>query len=198
MKKSLFIVLSLLLVAGNGFAAYDEGSAIHNKETSKGSPADATRVYMLVRYPEVAANTPSISAGEVLVWDAVSDDGVTVNRIARPTNGSPGMTVTDAASTDAVAGIAVGTIPTSDNASSAANSIGSRNWGYVQTYGECTTAMAQATTVAGGAIAANDTAGDQAYAIPVTGGNPRAGSIFAFALDACSSDGTCQVFIENR
>lgn len=196
--KKYFFVLALLLATGNAFAAYDEGSAIHNKEASKGSPADPTRVYMLVRYPEVSVDTPSISAGEVLVWDAISDDGVTVNRIARPTNGTAGMTTTGAASTDAVAGISVGTIPTADNASSAANSIGSRNWGYIQTYGLCSTAMVQATTVAGGAIAANDTAGDQLYAIPVTGANPRAGAIFAFAMDACSSDGNCEVFVENR
>lgn len=198
MRKLYFLVLSLLLVTGTAFAAYDEGSAIHNKETSKGSPADATRVYMLVRYPEVEANAPSVSAGEVMFVDAISDDGVTANRLARPTNGSPGMTSTSASSADAVWGVAVGTIPTADNASSAANSIGSRNWGYIQTYGECASALVQSTTVAGGAIAANDTAGDQAYAIPITSAIPRTGAIFAFALDACSSDGSCQIFIENR
>lgn len=199
MRKAYIFALALLLVGGNVMAAYDEGTAINNKEQSKGSAADPVRVYRLVRYPEVAPNVPSISAGEVLIWDMNSDDGVTVNRLAYPTNGATGMVAfTGVGSTDSVAGIAVAEILTADVAVSASSNIGARNWGYVQTYGPAATAMVQATTTAGGAIAANDTAGDQLYAIPVTGVNPRAGAIFAFAMDACSSDGNCEVFIENR
>jgi hypothetical protein len=200
MRKLLFVFALLVSFCGSAFAAYDEGTAIHNKELSKGSAADPVRVYQLVRYPANGANDTSISGGEVLFWDVVSDDGVTINRFSAVQNGSAVAINTGATSSDSVAGIAVGTFLTADTASSAANSIGSRNWGYVQTYG-LTTAMVQSTAAAGQALAANDTLVDGAYCLPVTAANGglKAGSIFAFAVDAASSDASgVEVFVKNR
>lgn len=195
MRKLILSLFGLVMACGVAFAAYDEGAAIHNRESSKGSAADPVRVYQLVRYGEVGVNVPSISAGEVVYWDVVSDDGVTINRLAYL------GTATGAASTDSVAGIAVGAIPTSDNASSAANSIGSRNWGYVQTYGPCSTAMVKASVTAGQALAASDTLIEGAYVIGVTSANGanKAGSIFAFALDTVSATSNSnEIFVKNR
>lgn len=194
MRKLILSLFALFACVGSAFAAtYDEGAYTHNIEQSRGTPADPVRVYMLVRYPEVGANVASISAGEVLGWDVISDDGVTVNRLAWA------GTNTGSTSTDAVAGVAVGTIQTADTANAASSSLGSRNWGYIQTYGYCPVAMVQSTAVAGQALAMNDTLVDAQYALPVAvSGNTRAGAIFGFALDAVSSDGQAEIFIKNR
>jgi hypothetical protein len=165
--------------------AYDEGAYPNNKELSKGSPADAVRVYQLVRYAEGGAVARSLSAGEVVVWDCVSDDGVTIGLA-----GTVG-------SADAVAGVVISsTIRTSDNAATAANSVGSRNWGYIQTYGICNSAMVQSTAVAGQAIGASDTA---SYGIPLTNSSGNYRAVFGFALDAVSSTAEdVEIFIKNR
>lgn len=188
MKKlilSLFLALSL--IGGGQAFAYDEGGKVNVKEASGGSSADPIRVYTLVRYAEVAANDPALSAGEVVAWDTVSDDGVTVGKIG------------DAGSTDAVAGVVVSTtIPTADSTGTAAESIGRRNWGYIQTYGICNSAMVKGSIAAGQALVADDVNAGYAAGIP-NGTASRAGSIFGFAYDASSAAASgAEIFIKNR
>jgi hypothetical protein len=188
MKKlilSLFLALSFV-GAGQAFA-YDEGGKVNVKEASGGSVADPVRVYTLVRYAEIAANDPALSAGEVVAWDTVSDDGVTVGKIG------------DAGSSDAVAGVVVSTtIPTADATGTAVESIGRRNWGYIQTYGLCTKAMVKGTIAAGQALVADDVNSGYAAGIP-NGTLSRSGSIFGFAYDASSASANdAEIFIKNR
>lgn len=193
MKKLFAFIATLALLGGVAFAAYDEGTAINNKEKSAGNPSTPVRVYQLVYYPEVHANVASISAGEVLFWDIISDDGVTVNRPAVLTKS------TGATSADSVAGVAVGAIPTCDTAAGASSSIGSRSWGYIQTYGPNSATLVSSTVAAGQALEADPVNPGYAKGFlnqDASAGN--AGSIFAFAYDAVSSSGQAEVFIKNR
>ena len=148
--KKIYIVLALsvLFGIGNGVNcfAYDDGGAVNLKENSGGATSDPVRVYQLVRYPETGANRTTLSAGEVVIWDVISDDGVTVNSPA-----AVGITT----STDAVAGVVVSSlgIPTADNVTgTAVTDMGKRNWGYIQTYGLCSSVMIEPLT--GGNVAA--------------------------------------------
>lgn len=181
-KKLSFIVLALSLMSGLAFASYDEGAYIHNVERSKGSPADPTRVYMLVHYAVNGTSTAGLTEGDVVVWDCVSDDGVTV-AITGSTS-----------SVDAVAGVLVGNLPTSDTAGTAAQNIGNRNWGWIQTYGHCAKIKTLATVVAGQALKASSSTVGYAQGAE----NSINVRLFAFAYDAVATNGEAEGFIVNR
>lgn len=190
MKKLILIVLALTLVGGVAFAGYDEGAYINNKEGSKGSPADPVRVYQLVRYAEMAASSRPLTGGEGVCWDTVSDDGVTIALRSK------------AGSRDAVAGVTVGRIPTSEGGGTAAQEIGKSNWGYIQTYGYCPKAMVLATVAAGQAIFLSET---DSYLGPcllgsiVAATTPTVPQGIGFAYDAVSSNAQdVEVFLRLR
>lgn len=126
-KLFLFVLLAALLLPGVALATYNEGSAVHRIESSGGSAADPVRMYMLVRNPNNGQNDRSMTADDVVIWDILTDDGVTVNYQSKLNM--------DVISRECVAGVVVGTIPTTDNANAAASQVGLSNWGYIQTYG---------------------------------------------------------------
>ena len=127
MKKLIFGFIALLMVSGNAFAYQDDGNASTKREIA-GAPAwIGYREYMLVRYAnnlDAGSNTP-LSAGDVVVWSCVSDDGVTVDLVST------------ASSSDAVAGVVVSTtIPSCETVGTTAQTdYGRRNWGYIQVRG---------------------------------------------------------------
>ena len=134
MKKILFVVLAILLSASVAFAAPDpthtrgtvEGPGAVGEIRGNGNfPSECYRTFRLVRYANCNANDMHISPDNAVIWDTVSDDGVTVM-----------LSTTSADSR--VAGVAVSHILTADAAgNTAAQDIGRRNWGYIQTYGLC-------------------------------------------------------------
>lgn len=189
MKKLIALLVVGLLAGGVAFAAYDEGIYPASKDQAVGSPDQSPRIYRFVRYAEMADSSRSLSAGEVVVWDCVSDDGVTI-----------GMIGTAANSTDAVAGVVVGTIQTAEANGTAGAQVGKRNWGYVQVYGVNTDCMLDGTVniLAGGAIKAQEASGTN-VGYGCAAATTQAGAIFGFALDAVSADGTDnEVFIIRR
>lgn len=186
-KLFLLLIIAASLFGGNAFAYNDDGN-VNIKETSGGSNADPVRVYMLVRYPEIqaSANFLALSAGDVVVWDTISDDGVTINRVQA-----------SGQSRDAVAGIVVATITADVASSSAVNDIGRKNWGYIQTYGICTTAKtSSAINFAGQNIAASNTSGF-VTAIEQAAANNNAARL-GFAYDTASAGASVEVFINTR
>lgn len=135
MKKLMFALLLAMFALSGVSYAYDQpgspGSKLKN--VSGGSQASAIRVYQLVRHGLRGDSTAQIASGASVRWDSNSDDGVTVGVSTVSVDG-------------AFAGIAVTAIPTADaGATSAADDIGRRNWGFVQVYGPAT-----ATVTAGG------------------------------------------------
>lgn len=194
MKKiySFLLVATLLLGMGGVAFAYDDGGAVNVKETSGGSPADAVRVYQLVRYPAVDAGGPenSLSAGDVVVWDTNSDDGVTVNSTHKATM-----------SCDAVAGVVVSTVLTGDvnsSTSSAAGDLGRKNWGYIQTYGyNASCKIAGVVPFAGAPLCASPT--DEHYAMTADSGTEAVRRrLLGFAYDTQAATGSAEVFVNTR
>lgn len=190
MKKFFSLLLCALLIGGalpNAYA-YNDGGNVNQKEVSGGSPSDPCRVYQLVRYGEVGVNMPSLSSGDVVSWDVISDDGVSVNK--------GGYLSTAFVSADAVAGVVVSlTIPTADSTGTASESIGKRNWGYIQTYGLNTDCQVSAAMNAGeGLIMSGSVPG---FASPR--GTVFNQKVFGFAYDTeTGSNGGAEVFINNR
>lgn len=93
----------------------------------EGTSADtSTRVYKLVRFASniLTGSVQTISAGEAVVYDTISDDGITIARTTISGDGS-------------FAGIAVTSIVTNDHTTgvSAADDAGNENWGYIIIHG---------------------------------------------------------------
>ena len=192
--KKLFAILSAFVLVSSFAYAYDDGGKVNVKETSGGSVTDPVRIYTLVRYPEFALDERALSAGDVVVWDPISDDGVTVNLVGRG-----GLTI----STDVgVAGVVVSTsIPTADiQSSSASGDMNRRNWGFIQTYGFCDDVMYSTdngnASVGEGLVASRV---NPRYATHISSSASAATGGFAAALDAASSNSNGNdAFIKTR
>ena len=192
MRKLLnsFIIASFLLGGGVSFA-YDEGSASHKIEESGGPSDTAVRIYQLVRNPIFGTDRDkdsTMSANDVVLWDGVSDDGVTVNLAGV------------AGSIDSVAGVVVSaTIPTSDVQGTASANAGRRNWGYIQTYGLGSAKFGGGVgiDVAGQAIRASSV---PRYFVGANQTFATGNGIFGFAYDAegTTNNASADVFVKNR
>lgn len=188
MKKLIYSILLAFLLAGNGVAfSYSNDGNDHLIEGPGGPASDPVRVYSLVRYADQGPNRPSLSAGDVVIWNCVSDDGVTVALVGD-----------GAGSADAVAGVVVSpTIPTDDQAGAgftASQELGRRNWGYIQKYGLCTVVnFSLGSAVVGSGIKAGDIprTATAATMTDIQGAN------LGFAYDA-SSNGQSEAFIKTR
>ncbi len=174
---------------GVAFGYSDDGNT-NRKESSGGTAADPVRIYQLVRYPvtnasSVVSVSNVLSAGDVVVWDTVSDDGVTVNAV-----NAGGM------SRDAVAGVVVATITGDVGAVDAVTDIGRKNWGYIQTYGLCTHSKAVgAIAFAGQSLTASSTPG---YAVVIDTGSTSNAARLGFAYDTSAATGAVEMFVDVR
>ena len=125
MRKVLFISLAILLVAGVAFA-YPVQSPGHGDKLGQGGLAsDPHKIFRLVRYVGATNDISelTLTADSVVVWDCISDDGITV-------------TTSTTSGDNAVAGIVPIAILTPEALGNTAfQDIGKRNWGWLQTYG---------------------------------------------------------------
>lgn len=184
MKKSIFAVLALLVMASGVAHAYSEGSASPSEKRGTGAPGYVPyKEVQLIRFAENAPNAVGLSAGDVVLWNTVSDDGVTV------------MLAASGVSVDAVAGVivspiigtaeTVGTTPGID--------YGRRNWGYMQVRGYCPTVnITSGPDSAGGALYASTTA---RYATGQSATYSDVSRSMGFAYDAASS-GQSEAFLD--
>ena len=193
MKKLLSILAVVLMFQGTSFAAYTQPSDPGLKESSPATAANPVKVYRLVRNPNAGANDTTFASGDVVLWDTISDDGVTVNKTT-----DLGITT----SSDAVAGVVVGQIQSAEAVgyiNSALNDLGNRNWGYIQIYGP---ALAK--------VSGNVRVGAGLHASPIAGTASDGGSFdgafgvssdsLGFALDAVTTGptNTIEVFVRTR
>lgn len=192
MRKSLFV---LLLMLGLSIPAHarliNEPTEIGVKEEGAGTASDGVRVFQLVRNPnQTAAGSPVVTimnSRDAVIWDVISDDNCTVNYPDKV-----GVTT----SNDALAGILVTSIPSSDTTANAASQLSSLNWGYVQTYGKVVGSVDASGITLGQGFKASLSAGNVvAGAANAAGG---AGGSFGFALDTCASGGECDLFVRTR
>lgn len=129
--RKLILALSLLTFSFGGVAfAVDlpsnPGMVKRITGATQGTP---TRVYKLVRFASnvLGGSVQTISAGEAVVYDTISDDGITIRRTTTSADG-------------AFAGIAVTSIVSNDNrtGTSADDDAGNENWGYIIVHGPTT------------------------------------------------------------
>lgn len=181
MKKLFSLFAILALVSGVAYA-YDADGNPNTKREVDGAPAWVPyREYQLVRWAENSPGTSTwLTAGDVVVRDCISDDGVTIGLVAT-------------ASTDAVAGVVVSVnIPTADSVGTTAQTdYGRRNWGYIQVSGHC----AKVNVTGGGAAGSTLVASTTARYATAPNGVPASGQkALGFAYDA-SSQGQAEAYI---
>ena len=118
----LLAVISLVaFTAGNAYAIPNPSDPGDLKGPIGNRMSTPRKVYQLVRNGRQGDFVGIVSA-EVVIWDSLSDDGVTV-----------GLTTTS--HDGLLAGIAVTSIETADVGGDAFGQEGRRNWGYIQVYG---------------------------------------------------------------
>jgi len=178
MKKILFCFVALLLVAG---MAYAGGTDIMGQG---GFPSDAHKIYRLVRNPMCGTSVVGLTADTVVIWDTVSDDGVTV-------------TLSTTSADTRVAGVVVNTIATADYSQTAANDIGKRNWGYIQTYGLGTVQVSdQGGWPVGATVGCASLETGHATGVVPSTTDVQANGILGFGMDAVAAGASdAEVFI---
>ena len=125
--RKLLLILSLgFLVGGPSAYALDDVTYdnVFRLNVSQSQKASAVRILKLVRNPFSGNDSVTISSGDAVVYDSLSDDGITV-------------TSTTTSGDNSFAGIAAMSINSSDASASAtyAEDAGRRNWGWIVVHG---------------------------------------------------------------
>ena len=127
-RKILSLVLVTLLVAGVAFAAtpgFRLSPGIGEIPIQGGTQSSPGKIFRMVRYVPTSGglNNTTVSANSLVVWDVISDDGVTV-------------TLSTTSGATAVAGIlAQQCLTPATLGNTAAVDRGKRNWTWLQTHG---------------------------------------------------------------
>lgn len=181
MKKSILSLVALLtLVSGYAYATQNELYGPSEKREISGVLGYVPyKEYQLVRWGENGPNPTggNLSAGDVVTWDCVSDDGVTIALVGA------------ANSVDAVAGVVVSTLIQSADTTGTTPGIdyGRRNWGYIQVKGFTSDInIINGPSLAGGALVASSTARNATAATFVSTGTVGTKRLLGFAYDASS------------
>ena len=190
LKMLLAIMFALLLGATVSYAA----TAGNKLDPGKGNIVKKTfdwtaeKTFRLVRYVPAAGtqNAATLDQYSIVVWDTVSDDGVTV-------------TTTTTSGSNAVAGIIVQNALTPPALGlSAQDDAGKRNWTWLQTYGYSKTIAEN-----GGLLGVGDTFGtsttagkSNVFVLGTTTVGVRGDA--GFAYDTATGDGstTSEVFVK--
>lgn len=192
MKKYIFSLFALL-VLGTGlvYAQGDEGTTGANtkREISGALGYVPYKELQLVRYAETQnLGSLALSAGDVVVWNTISDDGVTIGLVG--TTGS----------VDSVAGVVVSTIINTADSTGTTPGVdyGRRNWGFIQVRGLCPVVNVTSGGPAGSSLIASSVS---RYAtgtpgeLTTAGTTPRVYRFMGFAYDA-SSQGQSEALLD--
>jgi len=139
---SLSVIVMLLGISASAYAVPDPAFSTWTVKRQVGSrQGDPVRVIKLVRFSTKDPNGTSVVSGDALVYDTVSDDGVSVRMTSTSVDG-------------AVAGVVCSsTILTADNAqNSAIDANGARNWGWIVVSGLTTVRVAPGGGLNGAAV----------------------------------------------
>ena len=183
MKKTITFLFLFLFAVGTLFAA-TPGSRLSpgiGDIMGQGDMAsNPHRIFRLVRWMPLSAavvktnlsNWPPLTADSIVIWDLVSDDGITV-------------TVTTTSYDSAVAGVIpvaiLGPLTTdTDIGATLTTDTGKRNWGWLQTYGKTNVTMMAAGSV-----------GTAGYAM-ATSSEPGRANIFTYTVDSVEINASYQ------
>lgn len=194
MKKIISIFLVALLVAGSAFAAtpgfrLSPGIGENKTSVQGGQQSDPGKTFRLVRYvpPSGSSASTTLVTESIVVYDVISDDGVTV-------------TTSTTSYDSAVAGIIVQAALTPETlGNTAAQDRGKRNWTWLQTHGLAQVRVhADGPVTAGDALSVGGTAGEACEFLASassSGLNGNAGFFYDSAL-AAVDDVECFVTCE--
>lgn len=191
--KKFFAIALLITSAFVGSAAYagvPEPTVNGMKKRAVGArESEPVRVFKLVRYGQLptGVNSPSVASEDVLVYDTVSDDGISV-------------AFTTSSHDNAVAGVAVTAIQTYDSKTGgiAEDQEGARNWGWIIVHGP---AIAKVSTGAGTGIAVGApwiTSTDSGAVGYITSGSTSAvhyQGVGGFFFDTLTTETEAEVFV---
>ena len=122
MKK--FIVILFIAILALSVAHADEPAGAGYEIMGHGGQNGLSprTLAIPVRYAREDANSPSLSSGDVVIWDVTSADGLTISACEADSDGT-------------YAGVMISTIQTADIASTTRR--GTRNWGKMAIKGYC-------------------------------------------------------------
>jgi len=156
MKKIISIFIVALLVTGSAFAAtpgfrLSPGIGENKTSVQGGQQSDPGKTFRMVRYVPAggSGDSTTLVTESIVIWDLVSDDGVTV-------------TTTTTSPDSAVAGIIVQAALSPETlGNSAKEDRGKRNWTWLQTHGVSQVRVnATNGVVAGNSMGTSATAGE--------------------------------------
>ena len=190
MRKQLFnVLLAIFFLAGVAFAetpGYRQDPGTGDILGQGKYQSDAHKIFRMVRYvPVTYDGATTLAADSIVVWNLVSDDGVTI-------------TTSTTSYDSAIAGITVTQALTPDtDGNTAVQDVGQGNWTWLQTYGSCQVNLATSVTpvTAGDAMATSTVAGESAPFVSSTT-NARAQGNAGFFYDAATAgDNDVQCFL---
>lgn len=194
MFKRLFsILLAILLFGGMAFAAtpgYRQSPGTGNIIQHGGYISDPHKTFRLVRWVgERHWNRvgQKLSADSIVIWDTISDDGVTITTVATSYDSR-------------VAGVIVVACLSAESwdSNSAAIDRSKRNWTWMQTYGKSQVDLATTAIVltVGSALATGDVVGRAGVFWPTNTTSAQLQGNAGFFYDAESYGATnCEVFL---
>ena len=194
MRKIIALVLAVLLLGGTAFAAtpgHRVSPGIGNIPVQGGTISDAQKTFRMVRYMPASAtvNSATLSADTIVIWDTVSDDGITV-------------TTTTTSGDSAVAGIVANACLTPDTGAigrTAKADRNSRNWTWLQTYGLADVYVQDNGTLdVGEALGTSSTAGVATTGVTWGTATGTVQGVAGFAYDDVAGTGsnTGEVFVK--
>jgi len=191
MKKVISVLLVALLIGSVAFAA-TPGNRISPGigfiPVQGGTISDAQKTFRMVRYmPATAtANSLTLSADTIVIWDTNSDDGITV-------------TTTTTSGDTRVAGVLANACLTPDPiGNTAAGDRNKRNWTWLQTYGLADVYVQDNGTLeVGQAIGCSTTAGNATSGVTWGSATGTVQGVAGFAYDKTTgtSSNTGEVFV---
>ena len=183
MSKKLFALIAVLLMVsfGTAFAALSGDDVLPYPGvilSHGGSQVAPYRTFRVVRYQPTSgtANSEIVSPNSIVIWDSVSDDGITV-------------TLTTTSTDSAVAGVLINATLTPDTLGQTVTAdIGKRNWTFMQTSGLCRVNMfvSDINVAAGSAIGTSASQG-QATGFGYATRTPANEGIAGIVLDTTTS-----------
>lgn len=198
-KLKLFLVLAFTFtLSGVAYAipepTYETAEKLQSTGSKQGTPY---RDVKLVRLSNQAQNGTAVVSGDVVKYDTVSDDGISVALVAASADG-------------AIAGIAVTSIQTNDRTvvNSAYDDAGGRNWGWIIVHGpavaKVSAAGSNSATIGDPFITSNDSGSIATFEISsndtttiITNNMKKSVAVGGFFFDTVAvGDTTAEVFVK--
>ena len=183
MKKILSIlIVALLAFSGVSYADSYGSDAITIMGQNGANGVTPTTMVVPVRYGLSDPDAPTLSSGDVVIWDTTSADGFTISACVADNDGT-------------YAGVLVSTIQTADNQAFRRNT---RNWGWMAVKGYCLADVDTSGATVGERLYINGATLESSFGtIDLSGATAGSVSVDAgVLLEDTGSDGLMKVWLD--